>query len=356
MSPRVSFVVPVYNVADYLDECLQSLCGQTCRDIEVVCIDDGSTDGSADVLARWAARDSRVRVITQPNSGVSHARNVGLSAVNGEYVCFVDGDDYLDLDTAAHLLGVADAEQADIVVFGADSFPEKIKWVFEMFGPGDVVRQDNGCDIVLSERGCIPSAANKMYRTSTLRQNDLHFNERLVLGEDTSLQFLVFPLAKCVAFVHNRHYHYRFNRKGSAITEGFKDHADQLAKHLDAFCYISDEWLVRGYMAGRQEAFLEAIAFIFYDFLEMDADKQVAFAQAFYPEFCERFEEGQLAGIYPVERWLYTLLLRLGSPQSDDQVRKAARRDFGVRMGLYKAARACKHAAKRVLKGKEEWQ
>lgn len=356
MEPRVSFVVPVYNVAAYLDECLDSLCGQTIADIEVVCVDDGSTDGSDAVLDRWAASDSRVRVIAQENSGVGHARNVGLAAVRGEFVCFVDGDDYLDKDTAAHLLAVANRENADIVVFGADSFPQKVKWVFEMFGPGDVVRRDDGCDIVLSERGCIPSAANKMYRTAILRQNDLRFNERLVLGEDTSLQFLAFPAASCVAFVHDRHYHYRFNRKGSAVTEGFKDHFDQLSKHLDAFCYISDEWLVRGCMAGRQGAFLEAIAFIFYDFLEMSPAKQDEFAAAFYSEFFRRFDEGKLKGIYPVERWLYTLLLRLGAPDSTEQTRRAARRAFAGRMALYKAARSCKHAVKHVLKGKEEWE
>lgn len=355
-TPTVSFVVPVYNVADYLDECLESLCGQTIGDVEVVCINDGSTDRSADVLSAWKAKDPRVKVITQQNAGVGRARNVGLDAATGEFVCFVDGDDYIDLDTAEHLVSVARREDADIVVFGASSFPEKIKWVYEMFGPLDIVRRDNGCDVVLSERGCIPSAANKLYRTSLLREGGLHFNERLILGEDTSLQFLAFPLARCSAFVHDRHYHYRFNRAGSAVTEGFKDHSDQMAKHLDVLCFISDEWLVRGYMAGRQGAFLEAIAFIFYDFMEMSEDAQVRFAQSFFLEFFKRFDKSQLDGIYPVERWLYTLMLELGDPNGISASRKKAHAKFASKMTAYRAARACKHAVQRVVKGKEEWQ
>lgn len=344
----VSFVVPVYNVAPYLDECLRSLCGQTLDAIEVVCVDDGSTDGSSDVLARWAAADGRVRVLSQPNSGVGHARNAGLAAARGTYVCFVDGDDYLDDQAAQELVSEAERSGADIVVFGAISFPDEVQWVYEMFGPRDVVRKDAGCDIVLTERGSIPSAANKLYRASLLKENGLRFNEALVLGEDTSLQFLAFPLASCVAFVSKRYYHYRFNRTGSAVTEGFKDRSDQLGKHLDVLCYIADEWQRRGYLKGREGAFLESIAFIFYDIEDMNFCEQVRFSEDFARVFDARFSESDLKGIYPYERWLYEFMLGLGAQGADDATRRRiARRHWG-RVSLYRAARSCKHAAERI--------
>ena len=90
---KISVIVPVYNVENYLDGCLESLVAQTYQDIEIVCVNDGSTDGSREKLRQWAERDGRVRVIHQSNAGVSAARNAGIEAATGEFVCFLDPDD-----------------------------------------------------------------------------------------------------------------------------------------------------------------------------------------------------------------------------------------------------------------------
>ena len=93
MSVKVSVIVPVYNQVHYLAECMDSILAQTLRDIEVICVDDGSTDGSGRMLDEYAARDSRVKVIHQANAGVGYARNVGMTAAAGEYIAFMDSDD-----------------------------------------------------------------------------------------------------------------------------------------------------------------------------------------------------------------------------------------------------------------------
>ena len=90
----ISVIVPVYNVKSYLNRCLDSLLAQTCRDFEAILVDDGSTDGSAEICDEYAARDPRLRVIHKPNGGLISARNVGLMAAQGEYICHVDGDDW----------------------------------------------------------------------------------------------------------------------------------------------------------------------------------------------------------------------------------------------------------------------
>lgn len=354
--PKVSFVVPVYNLAPWLDETLDSLCNQTLRDIEVVCVDDGSTDGSAAVLARRAQLDSRVRVITQANGGVGRARNAGLAAARGFYVGFIDGDDLLDAEAAEVLYGEAHAVGADIVVFGAYSFPPKEQWVFEMFGPEDAVVEGDGCDMVLDRRGCIPSAANKLYRRRLLQDHGLLFDERFVLGEDTFFQFCVFPLARCVVFDSRRFYGYRFERPGSAVTEGFKKRRDQQQKHVEVFDAIADAWQADGYLQGRESRFLEAIAFIFYDFELLGEDDRIVVAGRFCEVFPRFFTEGDLEGIYPVERWLYSLMLALGDPAATERQRRDAQRAFSCRMGAYRAARVVKHGARRLLKGKREWE
>ena len=95
---KVSIIVPVYNVEKYLERCLDSLINQTLTNIEIVCINDGSTDNSGKILDDYAAKDNRIKVIHQNNAGQAVARNNGLKIANGNYINFVDSDDWVDLD------------------------------------------------------------------------------------------------------------------------------------------------------------------------------------------------------------------------------------------------------------------
>ncbi len=115
--PKVSVIIPVYNVEKYLGECLDSILGQTLKDIEVLCVDDGSTDGSAKILADYAAKDSRVKLLSSPHAGAFRAREVGVKAVTGEFIYFMDADDKLDSVAFDELCSLAERENLDQVVF-----------------------------------------------------------------------------------------------------------------------------------------------------------------------------------------------------------------------------------------------
>ena len=115
---KVSVIVPVYNVAKYLRQCMDSLVGQTLRDIEIICVDDGSTDGSVAILAEYAARDFRVKVIHQANAGAGAARNAGLDVATGEYVFFADADDIALPQMLERLYGRGADRSADVVLTG----------------------------------------------------------------------------------------------------------------------------------------------------------------------------------------------------------------------------------------------
>ena len=121
----LSFVVPVYNVEQYLEECLNSICRQTYTDIEIICVDDGSIDYSLNILQKYAELDSRIIVLKQCNQGAASARNNGLQVAKGEYVLFVDSDDVVEEDLAEKVFNKALAYDADIVIYNADSFSEK---------------------------------------------------------------------------------------------------------------------------------------------------------------------------------------------------------------------------------------
>src|SRR5213593_356755 len=113
MRGRVSIVVPVYQVEDYLDECLDSIAQQTFSDLEVVMVDDGSTDGSSAIAAARAEKDDRFRVVRQDNGGLGSARNTGAANSSGEFLMFVDSDDVITPDAIAQLLGALDESGSD---------------------------------------------------------------------------------------------------------------------------------------------------------------------------------------------------------------------------------------------------
>ena len=96
--PKISVIVPVYNVEKYLRECLDSIVNQTLQDIEIICINDGSTDGSAVILEEYAAKDKRIKILNQENKGAGEARNAGINSAQGKYLAFIDGDDFYCTD------------------------------------------------------------------------------------------------------------------------------------------------------------------------------------------------------------------------------------------------------------------
>ncbi|NLY46852.1 MAG: glycosyltransferase [Tissierella sp.] len=115
IAPRVSIVIPVYNVEQYLRECLDSVINQTLKEIEIICVNDGSTDSSPEILKEYAEKDYRIKVISKPNSGYGHTMNVGLDAATGEYIGIVESDDYVKLDMYETLYNIAKRNNAEIV-------------------------------------------------------------------------------------------------------------------------------------------------------------------------------------------------------------------------------------------------
>ena len=120
--PLVSVIIPVYNTEDYLEQCLSSVCTQTLENIEIICVDDGSSDSSLQILEEYAAKDSRVTIIKQKNAGAGAARNHGLSRARGKYLSFLDADDFFEPDMLEAAYKKAEEDSADFVVFQSDQY------------------------------------------------------------------------------------------------------------------------------------------------------------------------------------------------------------------------------------------
>ena len=128
---KVSVIVPVYNVEQYLPQCLESIAGALYPNLEIICINDGSTDNSLAVLQQFAAKDPRFVIINQENAGVSAARNRGIQAATGRYLAFVDGDDYIQKDFIAKAVDALQREKADVVLFGVNEINSKNEKISE---------------------------------------------------------------------------------------------------------------------------------------------------------------------------------------------------------------------------------
>lgn len=164
--PKISVIVPVYNVEKYLATCLDSIITQTITDIEIICVNDGATDGSAAILTDYAQKDSRIQIITQANKGLSGARNSGLKVATGEYTCFVDSDDQIPSYALQTLLQIAEESQCPVVM----SERKLNQPTHETPTPRWQVHTRVMPDFV-QNRHISSSAWNKLYRTDLIKNH-----------------------------------------------------------------------------------------------------------------------------------------------------------------------------------------
>ena len=224
MSPKVSIIVPIYNVEKYLDRCMQSLLGQTLKEIEIIMVDDESPDGCPQMCDDYAKRDKRIKVIHKQNGGLGYARNSGLDVAVGEYVAFVDSDDFVETTMFDVMYNKAQAEQADIVYCNHSIYYSETGQVKETIKPFDHDVTFRGNDVVDEVlKNMVASSpeerTDRKYYMSVWRGlfkrgivNGLRFlSEREFLSEDILYQASALQKASAVTIVSDRFYYYREN-------------------------------------------------------------------------------------------------------------------------------------------------
>lgn len=223
---RISVIIPVYNVENYLKECLDSIVSQTLEEIEIICVDDGSTDGSAAILREYAGRDSRVRVLTQANAGQGTARNVAMDQAAGEYVYCMDADDRLEKTALAELWQQCREKALDVLYFSGRSFYEEpqLEKEFPWFSTayqrkGDYPHVLSGRELFvrfLQEGDYYASPCLYLTRLAFLRERRIRFPEGIA-HEDEFFALDVLMLAERAACVPAAYFHRRV-RSNSTMT------------------------------------------------------------------------------------------------------------------------------------------
>jgi len=219
MSTKISIIIPVYNVEKYLAECLDSVVNQTMREIQIICVNDGSTDGSRTILQEYADRDSRIEIIDKANGGASSARNAAYPHIKGTYTLFVDSDDWIERDLCEKTYQKANKTGAPIVVFLYQ------RWNTCAIPPNDKTTVAEKLPLL-----DFPAACNKLWQTAFLLGNQLYFPEGLS-GEDYVVDWKAITLAEKISIVPEQLYYYRDNP--SSVSHASVEHAMDIVLIFD---------------------------------------------------------------------------------------------------------------------------
>ncbi len=296
---KISVVVPVYNVEDYLDWCLASLEDQTLKDIEIIAVNDGSTDASPDILRRYAEKDKRMKIIDKENGGLSSARNAGILAATAPIVCFLDSDDRFTPDaceTIVNAFGNDEGTPVDVVTFGARCYPEEggYPWMIEHLSPRDIEYSPFDADVIFKEMSR-PFAWRTACRTDFLKDNGLFFDEDVKFGEDQVFHFAIYPRSKKTRLISDKLYDYRLSREGSLMSKVNVDSEKKMLEHVKIMRAIFSDWKAAGLLEryGREMADW-TIEFAGYEILSIPSDKRGAVASSFRAFLREYWTEEQI--------------------------------------------------------------
>ena len=221
----ISVIIPVFNVEKYIEQCIESVINQTLNDIEIICVNDGSTDKSLEILKKYQQKDARIKILNQENKGAGAARNTGLNAANGEYIYFLDGDDYIEQIALEKLYKQIIKKNADICLCKHKTFDDETKIIkideqtlqLNLFKTDTISRETAPEQIF---QLCTPQIALKLYKKSFIKKYDLSFQE-IKTCNDVYFSLASLALAKNITYVNEPLLIYRTNRKNSlTITRG----------------------------------------------------------------------------------------------------------------------------------------
>lgn len=293
--PKVSVIIPIYNVEKYLRECLDSVVNQTLKDIEIICVNDGSTDSSAAICDEYAAKDPRVKVIHKPNAGYGHSMNRGLENATGEYIGIVESDDFAELNMFESLYNHAKLHEADVVkskFWLYWSTPEVKNEKFENVGKypiNKITNAKSNPDIILS----VSSIWSAIYRKDFLDRRNIKFLESPGASyQDTSFCFITAAAADRVFFTDEAFLHYRQDNENSSVKSKNKLFCicDEM-QHIDQFLDNNPD--VKQHV--EQIRWVFAYGRYFWNYKRVSHELKTEFIERFAAEFRDAYSKNILS-------------------------------------------------------------
>ena len=270
--PKVSVVIPIYNVENYLSRCLESVIHQTLLDIEIIGVNDGTKDNSVAILRKYMELDHRIQLVEKENGGLASARNAGLAVATGDMVIFLDSDDYLAKNACERVYEEHLNHNADIIVFGSTPFPEIPEpdpWFVWNLSCRDVYYPKFVPDALFKEPSGNPFAWDRAFSREFLIKRHLKFPEDVLFGEDLVFIFQAAPQARGIQFISDKLHYYQCFRQGSLMNRYGDESERRLAQHVRNMRIITDFWYKKGFLKRWEKAYTNwFLRFIVPDLIE----------------------------------------------------------------------------------------
>ena len=298
MQPLISVIIPAYNIEDYIERCLKSVCAQTYTNLEIIVVDDGSKDQTGKIIDRMATKDTRIIPVHKKNAGVSAARNTGLDLATGDYIGFVDGDDIIEEDMYEFLINNALKYNADISHCGYQMvFPNRVDYYYNT---GEVRIQDNyqGVYDLIKADKIEPGLCNKLYIREVIGNNRL--DERIKINEDLLFNYILFRRSKKSVFVDYPKYYYII-RKNSASTSSINFHKIKDPLRVLEILMNQESGVIYELLEKRYLYALEKISTMA---VLKDDQAQLAYQREKRKELREHLQSGILQAQYSKKEWL----------------------------------------------------
>lgn len=245
---KVSIVVPVYNAQLYIEKCIESLVGQTYRNIEIILVNDGSTDKSEEIISEYVRKDKRIKLINRKNSGVSAARNAGIAAATGKYIMFVDADDTVLENTVSDNVELIEENNGDIAIYGfcyhvTDENISKENHIENCFA-GTTEEFFKQWYSRLLNAEMINPPWNKLIRLEVIRENNIYFDERYSICEDMAFSVDVIRKSHKVVLNDKIYYNYYVKSTGSLVFKFYDNYFEALSNYYKKsleFCSLYND-------------------------------------------------------------------------------------------------------------------
>ena len=359
---EISVIIPVYNVEKYLKDCLDSLVNQSFEDLEIICVNDGSTDDSLNILNECRNSDSRIRIITQENRGLGAARNTGLDNAEGKYVYFIDADDYLDLNAFEKFYQISQEKDLDLLIFKLVNFDEETgkmdydysNMPFLLDIGKDVFSYEDFKDDLLNVE---VSACTKFFKRELIE--DKRFPEGLIF-EDNAFNIDYLLDARRIHFLDECLY-YRRVRSNSIITGGSKNYSDI----IDIFDIIYRKFERRGlYSEFKERLFMRKTDAIYYRFTLIEDEYKAEYYRLMKESFLGHRNEYEnnfdLSILENYHKNLFKAVIESNSPEEVDynfklnQLKTKSNQLKKENKRLKKENKKLKKQSKKVKKENEE--
>lgn len=290
---KISVVVPVYNVEKYLKECIDSIINQTLEDIEIICVNDGSTDSSLEILNDYAKKDSRIIVINKSNSGYGHTMNMGLNAATGEYVGIIESDDFADKNMFEDLYKLAKEYDADIVKGDWYNYWSKNKFARK----NNRISSAKALKLTNSKQDksllrINPSVWSAIYKKEFLNKYNIRFLETPGASyQDLAFSFKIFALAERVVLTDKAYLYYRQDNMNSSVKSKTKvycvcDEYEEIDRFLEQYPDLKFEFKVQEEI-NRYNGYVSSV-------LRIDDSVKPEFVKVFSDHFKEEYNTGLL--------------------------------------------------------------